>query len=122
MKRKSLSILGHSTFTSTPMDDLQKAVINKAKRFCKGIGYDIHYDIRMSCSLGNSTLAVADRTTDTIYLSDVVLSQGSKQVVSTLIEEYLHLSKGLDDCTYQMQSYLFDQIVTMGEKLTGEVL
>jgi hypothetical protein len=103
-------------------DDYQSSVITKAKDFCEKIGYPIKYPIYVSDTLGANKLAIADRKSNSIYLSDTVITQGSKQVAATLIEENLHLAKLLDDCTYGMQTYLFDQIVTMGEKLTGEVL
>jgi len=114
--------LGSAVYTVSDMDDRQARVISKAKEFCKQIGYEIRFPVVLSLDLGRSVLGLADRTTEQIFLSDTVLCQGVKQVAATLIEENLHLEKGLSDCSYEMQSYLFDQIVTMGERLTGEVI
>lgn len=122
MLKTAISHLGGIQYEPLEMDDRQVRVVEKARNFCELIGYKIGFPVYLADNLGDGTLAVADRKKNIIYLSDTVLSQGSKQVASTLIEEHLHLSKGLDDCTYNMQSYLFDQIVTMGEKLTGEIL
>jgi len=59
---------------------------------------------------------MADRLKNTIYFSERVLHQGVKQIAATYIEEYIHLAQGYNDCTYEMQTYLFDLIVSMGEK------
>jgi hypothetical protein len=51
-----------------------------------------------------------------IYLSPQVFEQGTKQVVSTLFEEVFHAVTGLKDCTYEMQSRLFNMLVSMYEE------
>lgn len=122
LQKKALEYLGGPFYDFVPMDDRQAGAVKKASDFCGRIGHKISYPIRLATDLGGGTLAVADRRTKQIYLSERVLTQGVKQVAAALIEENLHLKEGLDDCTYDMQSYLFDQIVTMGELLTGEVL
>lgn len=121
-KAKCIQHLGAAVYEKIDFDERQKKVLDKAAHFCELIGYPITHDVFLVENLGSNTLAMADRDKKEIYLSSRVLTQGVKQVVSTLIEEQIHLSEGLDDCTYNMQSFLFDQIVTMGEKLTGEIL
>lgn len=116
---KSLGAAQYEKITPT---DRQAAIIKKAMDFCERIEYPVIYPIFVSRDLGGSILALADIKTKVIYLSDRVLDQGVKQVAATLIEENIHIEKHLQDNTYEMQSYLFDQIVTMGEKLTGEIL
>jgi len=122
MVKKSIDYLGMDIYEPKDMDDRQRRVVEKASKFCAQIGYPITYPIKLVTDLGNGTLAMADKKTKQIYLSGRVLTQGAKQVAATLIEENLHLAEGFKDCTYEMQSYLFDQIVTMGERLTGEVI
>lgn len=51
-----------------------------------------------------------------VYLSPQVFEQGTKQVVSTLLEEVLHHETGLKDCTYEMQTRLFNMIVSLYEE------
>lgn len=114
--------LGPACYTIHDMDDRERRVLERASEFCDRIGFPIEHPVVKSNDLGKGKLGMADPSNNTIYLSGVVLSQGVKQVASTLIEENLHLTLGYQDCTYQMQSYLFDQVVTMGERLTGEVL
>jgi len=122
MLSKALPALGADQYIPSEMDTMQRRVVEKASEFCALIGHPIQYPIKLVLDLGSGTLAIADKRTKQIYLSDRVLTQGTKQVASTLLEENLHLKEGLQDCTYDMQSYLFDQIITMGERLSGEVL
>jgi hypothetical protein len=51
-----------------------------------------------------------------VFLSPAVFEQGTKQVVSTLFEEVMHLETGLKDLTYEMQTYLFNRIVSLYEE------
>lgn len=122
LNKKALEHMGHAAFDFKTMDSRQSAIVEKASQFCERIGHEVSFPVKLATDLGNGTLALADMRTNQIYLSDRVLTMGVKQVAATLIEENLHLKEGFQDCTYDMQSYLFDQIVTMGERLTGEVL
>jgi len=122
LMEKVLPTLGAQRFDFKAMNAHQQEVVRRACEFCERIGYSVDYPIKLAADLGGGTLALADRKTQQIYLSERVLTQGLKQVASTVLEENLHLKERLDDNTYEMQSYLFDQIITMGEKLTGEVL
>lgn len=103
-------------------DERQDQLIKKAQAFCEKIGYPVKYPVHISDNLGVGVLAMADRTSNEIYMSTVVMTQGLKQVVSTLIEENAHLEHGFSDCTYDFQTWLFDQVVTMAEKAVGEYL
>jgi len=38
-----------------------------------------------------------------------------------LIEEYIHIRHGFDDCTREMQNYIFDRMVHFGMASIGEV-
>lgn len=119
---KALALKGNSEIETTEPDWRQRAIIDKAKEFCRKIGYEVKFPILYAPNIGTSTLALADTKRQIILLSERLLSQGTKQVVSALIEENIHLEKGLSDCTYELQSYLFDQIVSLSERIVGEVL
>lgn len=43
-------------------------------------------------------------------------------LASTLIEEYLHLRHGWHDLTRELQNFLFDKLVSLGEEIAGEPL
>ena len=84
-----------------------------------GIAVDIT-EIKIAENLGNDVLGRAHN--DVIYLSTRIFMQGTKQVSTTLLEEYLHLKFKLEDETYKMQTFLFDMIAGLGEQLKGEPL
>lgn len=106
------------------MTNVQKKQLEKALDFCSYIGFEVRtYPVRVVESLGTGVLGLADRTSNVIYLAERTFHLGgTKQVASALIEEYIHLKHGLNDMTRELQSYLFDKIVSMGEEMQGEPL
>lgn len=105
------------------MTRVQQMCMEKALDFCSRIGFQIRgsYPISVVESLGNGCLGLAKD--ETIYIAERVFHLGgTKQLASTLIEEYLHLRQGWADCTRDLQSFLFDKVVSLGEELTGEPL
>jgi hypothetical protein len=57
-----------------------------------------------------------------IYIGAECFDRGTKYVASTLYEEYTHCHHGFGDLTRDMQTHLFDRIITMGEEINGEPL
>lgn len=103
------------------LNEVENMRLERAIEFCKFIGYKVDtYPINFSEFLGEGVLACAYK--DEIYISKRVFSQGTKQVAMTLLEEYLHLKQKLEDETYSFQTYLFDIIGDIGERLQGEPL
>lgn len=101
---------------------VQLMSLQRAITFCESLGYRVKdYPIKIVESLGDGTLGMAkDRT---IYIAERVFHLGgSKQLASTLIEEYIHLRHGWKDCTRELQNYLFDKLVSLGEEIAGEPL
>ncbi|GLQ96432.1 hypothetical protein [Dyella mobilis] len=102
---------------------VQQMTMEKALDFCGRIGFQIRdaYPIRVVESLGEGCLGLAKD--QTIYIAERVFHLGgTKQLASTLIEEYLHLRQGWHDLTRELQSFLFDKVVSLGEELTGQPL
>ena len=102
---------------------IQEKSVRKALDFCSSIGFHIEgsYPIKFAESLGEGCLGLAYK--DTIYIAERVFHLGgTKQLASTLIEEYLHLRHDYRDMTRELQSFLFDKIVSLGEELQGEPL
>lgn len=102
---------------------VQLMTLNKALDFCDGIGFHIRgtYPIKIVESLGEHVLGLAEDRT--IFIAERVFHLGgTKQLASTLIEEYVHLKHGYADMTRELQSFLFDKLVSMGEEMTGEPL
>lgn len=101
---------------------VQETSLTRAVGFCEGLGYDVRsYPIKVVESLGDNMLGLADN--GTIYIAGRVFEiGGSKQLAATLIEEFLHLRRGWKDCTRELQNYLFEKLVSLGEELQGEPL
>lgn len=110
-------------FTAAELDNREKIKLNKALEFCKQIDFDpSEYKITIVRTLGNNVLAMALRDQNQIILSKTLFDMGLKQLIAAIVEEVVHLRDLHNDCTRSMQNYLFDKIVTLGEKYTGECL
>lgn len=103
---------------SLPISKMQQAMLARACTFVDrmNVGKTSDYTIKLGDLDGSSCLGEANRATGTITLSPEVFRQGTKQVVSTLLEEMVHLHTGKDDCNYDMQTYLFNTIVSLYEE------
>ncbi len=105
---------------------VQSAMLQKAIGFCEDSGFKVRdeYPIIIVETLGgNGILALADLVGKQILLTEQVFQTGgTKGVARAIIEEYLHLKFGLDDCTRPMQNWLFDKVVSLAEELKGEPL
>jgi hypothetical protein len=102
---------------------VQQLTLEKALDFCERIGFRIResYPIKVVESLGEGGLGLAEDRT--IFIAERVFHLGgTKQLASTLIEEFVHLRHGYKDMTRELQSFLFDKLVSMGEELAGEPL
>lgn len=102
---------------------VQLMSLNRALDFCAKLGFPIRgaYPIRFVESLGEGGLGLAQD--NTIFIAEKVFHiGGTKQLASTLIEEYLHLRHGWADMTRELQTFLFDKLVSVGEELVGEPL
>jgi hypothetical protein len=102
---------------------VQRKSVEKALDFCQRIGFSIRgsYPIKIVESLGEGCLGLAKD--ETIFIAEQVLHMGgTKQLASTLIEEYIHLRHGWHDLTRELQTFLFDKLVSVGEELVGEPL
>lgn len=98
------------------MSSVERQQMERALMVCKAYLPDFKYEIKVVGTLGQRTMALADRSTNTIVVSKTVFKLGTKYLVSTLLEEYTHLKHGLDDCTREMQTHLFDTIATLIEE------
>jgi hypothetical protein len=101
----------------TPIDlsPVRQRMLDKAKALVAQMGMPCSFPVIIA-DLGTSTLGKYSTATGKIYLSPLVFDQGTKQVLSTLYEELVHAHTGRPDCTYSMQTYLFNQIVSLYEE------
>jgi hypothetical protein len=104
------------------LTNIEQQKLDKAIAFVERNGYGVtQYPIKVVEALGSGTLAMAED--DTIFLTKQLINVGgSTKIASCLIEEYLHLKHGFDDCSRQMQTFLFETLVSVYEELHGEAL
>lgn len=94
-------------------------MLERAKRFLFKIDIDIdRYPVRTVTGLGDDVMGRA--LDGVIYLSEIPFNMGTKQVASTLLEEWVHNKHGCKDFDRQMQSWLFDKILSLAELINGE--
>lgn len=98
---------------------VQLSMLERAKAFLKTIGVDVAaYPIKIVQGLGDGVMGRALHKR--IYLSLLPFNMGTKQVASTLLEEWVHNQHGVEDFDRRMQNWLFDKVVSLGEELKGE--
>lgn len=103
------------------MTDIEKTQLQRAITFCNELGYEVEkHTINVTDDLNPNVLGSV--YLKEIYLSRRVFQQGTKQVAATLLEEHMHIEYQYQDNTYRFQTYLFDVIITLGERLNGEPL
>lgn len=95
-------------------------VLERAKAAIRPLGYTDDYPIRFVKDLGENVLGEAKGRT--IYLTLRVLEMGTKQVASTLYEEWVHCEHRYMDCSREMQNFLFDKVITLVEQLNNDPL
>jgi len=113
-----------SDFVPTPavLSAVEQSKITKAADFVTRHGYDVRrYPIHAVESLGRHTLAAA--YDGGIYLTRKLINMGgATKLASALIEEYLHLRYDLEDESRELQTFLFEKLVSVYEELDGEAL
>lgn len=94
----------------------EKAALQHAISFCHGLAYTVdEFPIVVVESLGVGTLGKADTKERRIYIARRAFQMGDLTLASTLIEEWAHIKHGLKDCTRDMQNWVFEALVRIGE-------
>lgn len=121
-KKKYMQVTGKKEeYKTSKLTAVQEKQLSKSILFLKNIEPEIEkYEILVCDVIREGVLGMADRSNFKIYLAKRVFEQGTKQVAATLIEEFYHIYHKLDDNCYEMQSFLFDKIITLGEEVAGE--
>jgi len=113
----------NSKIIEVPMKEREKLLLQNAIEFLKQSYYfsDIDKDFPIkSAILDIGTLGQFDN--GVIYLSDDLFIKGKKEVIRTLIEEYVHAKTKSPDRTRAMQNELIEIIVSSIEEKTGVYL
>lgn len=102
---------------------VQQISLDRALAFCEKLGFRIedNYPVNVVETLGGGCLGMARN--NTIFVAEQAFQMGgAKQVAATLIEEFIHLKHGYADNTREMQNWLFEKLVSVGEELFGAPL
>lgn len=111
---KNLQIVKNYKFEE--MNEVQRKQLDRAKYICTHTFKDFgDYKVLIVKTLGQSTMAMADLNERAIVLSKASFEMGTKYLVSTMIEEYLHLKTGHGDLTRAFQTSIFDHLCTVIE-------
>lgn len=108
-------------FPALELTRMQKVMLSRAIDFLVQMHIPVSdYPIKPVKGLGDQVMGRAHE--GTIFISELPFGMGTKQVASTLLEEWVHLKFGCDDFDRAMQNWLFDKILSVAEELRGEPL
>lgn len=107
------------------LSKVEQMQLQRAIQFLRGLGFEIRNEVRVVQSLGEYGTIGRAKLGDQggpIWLCRDTFSRGTKQLAGTLLEEWLHLELGLDDCSRELQNWLLDRLCSLGEEVQGEPL
>ena len=106
---------------TTILRGVEGEILERAAKFAKVLGFDVEaYPLIVTDTLGPNILGMAEG--GRIYISRRAFMVGTKTVAGTLIEEFIHLKYGHSDESRDMQNFLLDRLVSLGEQMRGEPL
>lgn len=118
-RTRSLSALGPQQ--SLALSHVEAQRFERATSFLASAGYDLaSYPVVVVDDLGNGIYGLAKE--DKIFIAKAAFQKGTKEVASTLLEEFIHLKTGYDDETRQLQTWLFDELLSQAERASGVAL
>ncbi len=107
------------------LTEVEKKQLQRAWKFLQKLGFEIENEVKVVQSLGEYGVTGKARLGEAggvIWLCRDTFARGTKHLAGTLLEEYLHLEQGLEDCSRELQNWLFDRLMSLGEDLQGEPL
>lgn len=103
---------------------VQQSQLDKAVAFVKQLGFAEAFDnypLTVVTWLGEGVYGEVKN--DGMLISKECFDKGTKFLASTILEEYVRLRYGFSDESRNLQTWLFDRIITMGEEfVTKEAL
>ena len=119
----SLRGQGSTRYKLITASDQYSHKISKAVAFLKFAGINVdQYPVHLGEFSNKDILAEAEPDTQSIVLSDRLMTMGQKVITQTLIEEYLHLKTGARDETRDFQNASLNLCTTLMEQIVGEEL
>lgn len=100
---------------------LETKMLSRALEFLARHRFEIKARILVVETLGSQEiLGMARKSREEIWLPRSLFGKGTKMLVSTLLEEYVHIKLGLNDETRSLQDWLLDKVVSLMEELDGQ--
>lgn len=96
--------------------NIQRLTLDRALTLLDRCGYTKIRDYPIKRMMNGHRGLMGKVENDTIYLTDTAFSYGIKTVMATLIEEYIHISTGIDDFSREMQDALLSKIIDLLEE------
>lgn len=127
LNNKALSKFKKQTFKNIapegrPITAVEASKIESARAFAELVGFpNSGLEIRVADELGDGVLAVAIHGENVMVLSTKLMAGSWQHVAQAIIEESIHIRHNLRDCSRSMQTFLFEQIVRMGQQITSSV-
>jgi len=110
-----------NVFDEFELNEVQEKMVFRAKAFLMAMDIPVdQFPIKFVLGLGQGCMGRASGGIS--YISEIPFQLGTKQLASTLLEEWVHLKTGCHDFDRQMQNWLFDKILSLGENINGEPL
>jgi hypothetical protein len=110
---------------SCPLNNVEQQQWDKATTFCKdtlGLGLDA-YQLLVVEDIGKKgVMGLANIEKGIMYISKLAFRKGTKAVAVAILEEFTHVHHEVEDETVQQKWVYLDQIVSLGERLSGEPL
>lgn len=101
------------------LTSVQTKQLKNAVAFLCDIDVNVYeYPVKFVKGLGHGVLGRAHK--GEIYISELPFNMGTKKLAAVLLEEWVHNKTGAADFDRTMQNWLFDKIMSLGEKIAGE--
>lgn len=98
---------------------LERGMYEKSCELLGLAGFNVmEYPVKFVETLGTGTFAEAKD--GVMWIAKPCFEQGTKTVAHALLEEHFHLKHGYRDCQRDFQTFLFQNILTMVERLNQE--
>ncbi len=113
---KRMNSKSSKSYEPQDMTSVERKQLDRATKICKKVFPDFgDYKILVVKTLGQTTMALADMNEKTMVVSKSAFMLGTKYLLSTLLEEYMHLKTEYSDYSRELQTHLFDTICTIIE-------
>jgi len=102
------------------LTEYEKTMLEKAVDVCKKLGFHPNeFEVNTFETLGSAVAIAQRKPYKKILLSQDAYTKGVQFLARALAEEYIHLKYDVDDCTREMQNFIFDKMFYFGAQLKG---